>query len=174
MTLSSWFGIQLVLHYVVGKKQQSCWRVLWVPKGHEWACWKGRKPTAWHLMPHNKHLGKQGCRCQFRNHKRFNPHRSVSICPSVLVVSNRIVLHCYLLPVCYSLFICCYSSSCQLFRFTFIHSARSCHIHFCFCFVCSVSFDYSLFAYSVFFSVLILEIYSTYFDPHVNNHPASQ
>jgi hypothetical protein len=27
------------------------------------------KPTACHLMPHNKHPGEQGCNYQFRNHK---------------------------------------------------------------------------------------------------------
>jgi hypothetical protein len=33
-------------------------------------------------------------------------------------------------------------------------------------------FDYSVFDYSVYFSVLILELYSRYFDPHKQNHPA--
>jgi hypothetical protein len=35
-------------------------------------------------------------------------------------------------------------------------------------------FDYSVFDYSVYFFVLILELYSRYFDPYLtyNNHPA--
>ncbi len=89
-------GNQLVLHWVVGQKQYSCWRVLWVPKAHEWACWKGRKPTTWYLMPHKKQLGKQGCNCQFCNHKIFNPRKSrlVKLSPfnSVLVQLHS-VLH---------------------------------------------------------------------------------
>ncbi len=38
-------------------------------------------------MPHNKHPGKQGCNCHFRNLTIFNPrkHRSVNTHPSVFV-----------------------------------------------------------------------------------------
>jgi hypothetical protein len=81
----------------------------WVPKGHKWARWQGRKPTAWHLMPHNKHLGKQGCNCQFRNHKIFNPckNRSVNFYPSFLFRCNciHIVICCQLII---RNFTCCY------------------------------------------------------------------
>ncbi len=75
-----------------GQEQQSCWRILWVPKCHKWSCWKEGKPTAWHLMPLNKLLGKQGCNGWFCDQKRFNPskNRSVNVCPSVLFMSNRI------------------------------------------------------------------------------------
>ncbi len=34
---------------------------------------KAKKPTACHLMPHNKHLGIQGRNCQFHNHKDIQP-----------------------------------------------------------------------------------------------------
>jgi hypothetical protein len=38
-------------------------------------------------MPHNTYMDKQGCNCQFRNHKIFNPrkHRMVTNHPSVSV-----------------------------------------------------------------------------------------
>jgi hypothetical protein len=155
------FGIWLVLHFVVGEKQQSSWSVLRVPKGHEWSCRKGRKPTAWHLMPLNKHLGKQSCNCQCR--------RSVNICPSVFV---HVQLHQFCIFICchfvinYLLIVICHLVS--WFIFVFIHSAWSIWIHFCFCSVCSVSSDYSLVDFSVLFSALILETYSRYFDPHNN------
>ncbi len=72
------------------KKQQSCWRVLWVPKGHEWTCWKGRKLAAWHLMPFDKHLCKQGCNCQC-DQEIFNPRNLIlNICPSVSLMFNPI------------------------------------------------------------------------------------
>jgi hypothetical protein len=42
-----------------------------------------KKLTAWHLMPHDKHPGKQGFNSQFCNHKIFNPRkqRTVNISP---------------------------------------------------------------------------------------------
>ncbi len=50
---------------------------------------KAKKLTAWHLMPQKKYPGKQGCNCQFHNHKIFNPqrHRTVNTHPSVLSCS---------------------------------------------------------------------------------------
>ncbi len=111
------FGIQLVLHYVLGKKQQSCWRVLWVPKGHEWTCWKRRKPTAWHLMPLNNHLGKQSCNWRFCKHKRFDPckNRSVNICPLVLFMLNCIlfcIVICDQFIIRYLYLVICHLASC--------------------------------------------------------------
>jgi hypothetical protein len=105
---------------VWSNKGQICWGFLWVPKGHEWACWKGRKPTAWHLMADTKHLGKQGCNCQFRNHKIFNPCKSRSVnfalqlcsctsapTPALLFVANLLFiiyssysLFCVLFQIC--------------------------------------------------------------------------
>ncbi len=51
------------------------------------AAGRAKKPTAQYLMPHNKHLGKQDCNCQFHDHKIFNPckHRTVYIHSSVVV-----------------------------------------------------------------------------------------
>ncbi len=171
------FWIQIVLHYVVGKKQQSCWRVLWVPKGNEWACWKGSKPTAWHLMPLNKHLGKQGCNFWFRNHKIFNSCKNslVNICPSVLFMfdcsSSASLFVASLLSVIFllsfvTLPVVSYSHSFILLdHFKFPSVFNSVH---------SVSIDYLLFGYSMLFSVLTLEMYSRYFEPLNNNHLASQ
>jgi hypothetical protein len=52
------------MHYVVDKKQQN-WGFFGVPIGHKWASWKRRKPTAWYLMPVDKHISKQGCNHQY-------------------------------------------------------------------------------------------------------------
>jgi hypothetical protein len=121
------YGIQLLLHWVVGMKQQNCQSILWVSKGHDWAFWKGRKPTAWHLMPHNKHLGKQGCNLLFHNHKIFNPRKSrlVNFHPSVLFMNNCIqfcIATCCQFIICYSSVVICYLASCVIF--TFDHSAQ--------------------------------------------------
>jgi hypothetical protein len=164
------------MHYLVGKKQQS-WRVSWVLKGHKWACWKGRKPTAWHLIPLDKHLGKQGCNFWFRDHEMFNPRisRLVNICPSVLFMFSCISsawlfvasLLFYLFVVIHHLVSCLYSHSfVPLDHFKFASVSVL---------ICSVSSDYSLFDYSVLFSVLILEMYSRYLIPtttiwQVNKH----
>jgi hypothetical protein len=50
--------------------------------------------------------------------------------------------------------------------FSFISDRSS---PFLFCFIW-----FALLDYSALFSVLILELYSRYFNPHINNHPASQ
>jgi hypothetical protein len=119
----------------VDKQQQSCWRVLWVPKGHKWACWKGRKPTAWHLMPPDKHLGKHGCNYQFCKHEMFNPckSRSVNIFPSIFV---HVQLHQFCIVICcqfifyYLSVVIRHLASC--FAFTLIRSSQSFQIWFCF------------------------------------------
>jgi hypothetical protein len=59
------------------------------------------------------------------------------------------------------------------FVFTFIHSAWSFQICFSFCSVRSLSSDYSLFNYLVLFSVLILDMYSSYF-LIPKQHPSSK
>jgi hypothetical protein len=87
-------GIRPGPHHVAGKKQQSCWRVLWVPKGHKWACWKGRKPTAWHLMPPDKHLGKQGCNLRFPDHEIFDPHKNRSVSRSTFALQFLFMFNC--------------------------------------------------------------------------------
>jgi hypothetical protein len=58
---------------------------------------KSKKPTAWHLMPHNKQPGKQGCNCQFRNHKIFKyltlaKHRMVTTCSQYFFMFSTSVL----------------------------------------------------------------------------------
>jgi uncharacterized membrane protein len=126
---------------VVGKKQQICWRVLWVPKGHKWTCWKGRKLTAWHLISLNNHLSKQSCNCRFCNNKRYNPgkNRSVNICPLVLFMLNCIQ---------FCIIICCQF----IIRYLYlvIHHLASCvashslylldYFWFCFLFILLFSF----------------------------------
>jgi hypothetical protein len=61
--------------------------------------------TAWHLMPHNKHLSKEGCKCLFCNHKIFNPckHRMVTIQPLDLFMFSAQVnhVHCQLSAIVY-------------------------------------------------------------------------
>jgi hypothetical protein len=132
---------------VVGKKPQNCWKVLWVPKGPKWTCWKGRKPTARHLGPLDKHLGKQGCKCRLHDHKIFNSreNRPINIRPSVLFMFNRIqiciVICCQFIIRYLPVVICNLASS---FKFTFV---RFCSVvlGFVFCSFChSVSTDYSI------------------------------
>jgi hypothetical protein len=68
------------------------------------------------------------------------------------------------------LFICsvnlCLFIHCQFYCSSVVRSAS-------FCLTCFVKlFSVWFFNYSVYFEVLILELYSRYFDPHNNNHPA--
>jgi hypothetical protein len=135
-------------------KAKSCWTVPWVPKGHKWACWEGRKPTAWHLKPHNKHLGKQSCNCQFRNHKTFNPCKNRSVNVHLLDLSRYnciwfcIVVCCQFIIHYLSVVIC----HLACFVFAFIHPARLFKICFHFCLFCgSALSDYSIFDQSVLF-----------------------
>jgi hypothetical protein len=138
---------------------------------------KAKKSTAWHLMPHNKHPGKQGCNFQLCNHKIFSPrkHRTVTIHRSVFVhvqcisfqslfvVSLSAVIH-QLLSI----------SLLVVFAFAFINfcliTSNSASVPFDYSVLNYALFDYFvldylLFNYSVSFSVLILELYSRYFDP---------
>jgi hypothetical protein len=86
------------------------------------AAGRAKKPAAQYLMPHNKHLGKQDCNCQFHDHKIFNPckHRTVSIHLSVVVY-----VQCISASVIRCQFIYCYLSA-------VIHFLASCfdHIHY--------------------------------------------
>jgi hypothetical protein len=150
----------------VGMKQQSCWGVLWVSNRPQVSRLKRQRNL--HLMPHNKHSGKQGCNCQ--DHKIFNPHKiaRTTFTLQPLFMFSASVFHNFLLPihlVIYQLLL----FYCQFSGIRICSSCQSFWICFYFCFVYSVSFDYS-----VLFSVLILEMYSRYFYPHINNHPASQ
>ncbi len=94
---------------------------------------KAKKSTACHLMPYNKHLGKQICNRQFRNHKIFKPckTRSVNFCPSALSMCNcikfYIVICCWFIIryyICFFAFII--DQSALLFR---ICSAFCCAVH---------------------------------------------
>ncbi len=60
-----------------------------------------------------KHLGKQGCNCQFCKHKIFNPYktRSVNFCPSALFMCNCIDF--YIVICCQ--FVIHYSINCFVF-----------------------------------------------------------
>ncbi len=152
-------------------KQQSCWWVLWVPRGHEWASWKVKKPTAWHLMPHKKYLGKQGCNCQFRNHKIFNPckTRAVNFCPSALFMSNciqfYIIICCWFLTRCFLYcFVLVVDHSALLL---WIRSASRRSLLFC-------SSNYSIFDYGVLFLSWYWKCVPDILIPINNNHLASQ
>jgi hypothetical protein len=86
------------------------------------------------LQPPDKHLGKQGCNYQFRNHKIFNPHKSrlVNISPSVFVHVQVhqfcIILYCQFV-IHYLSVVICHLAGC--FIFVLIFSTRSFQIHFC-------------------------------------------
>jgi hypothetical protein len=125
-------------------------------------------------MPPDKYLSKQGCDYQFRNHEIFNPHksRSVNICPSFFVhgqlhQSASLFVASFLLFIYLLLFVILPVVSYSL-SFALLDHFKFVSVSFC-----SVSSDCMLFDYSVLFSVLIL-VYSRYFDPHNNNHLASQ
>jgi hypothetical protein len=95
----------------------------------------------------------------------------VTIQPSELFVFSTSIL-IVLIASLSVLFISLPVASIHINLFLFDH-----HFQFCFCFVQFDLFDYPVFDYSIiqfFFSVLILKLYSKYFDPHINNHPASQ
>jgi hypothetical protein len=152
-------------------KHQSCWGFFGFQEAMSEPAGKAKKLTACHLMPHNKHLGKQGCNFQFRKHKIFNPWktRSVNFRPSALFTCNCIHFYIiHLLLIRYSLFYMLFSICVWLFfLFCFVVSNS-----FCFLFILFIrSFNIRLL--SIIF-VLILEMCSRYFDPHYNNHLASQ
>jgi hypothetical protein len=91
-------------------KHRSCWGFFGFQEAMSEPAGKAKKPTACHLMPHNKHLGKQGCNFQFRKHKIFNPWktRSVNFRPSALFTCNCIQF--YIIICCWVViryFICC-------------------------------------------------------------------
>ncbi len=73
---------------------------------------KTKKPTAWHLMPHNKHTGKQGCNCQFRNNKIFNPHKHRVVTLQYLLMLSASVFNRYSLSVYLLLFVIFYLFPC--------------------------------------------------------------
>ncbi len=127
-----------------------------------------KEPSAWHLVPLNKHLGIQCCNYQFRNHKMFysRKSRSFNICPSICSC-----------PIAFSsalLFVIC------LFLFVIMPVVSICIIQFCLLILNSFLFLFFLFHLIIRYSVtqsyfvLILEMCSSYFGPHSNNHPASQ
>jgi hypothetical protein len=100
------------------------------------------------------------------------------ICQSTFALQfTQVQLYLVLFIVICCQFIVCYLSVefAILPIVSYLHSFNSAWLLLIlFHFVCFVSFHYSLFDYSVLFSVMILEMYSRYFDPHINNHPASQ
>jgi hypothetical protein len=76
---------------VDGMKQQSCWGSVVFQEATSEPAGKAKKPAACHLMPHNKHLGKKGFNCQFRNHKIFNLasiYKTVTIQPTDLFMCS--------------------------------------------------------------------------------------
>ncbi len=154
---------------VVGMKQQSCWGVLWISKRPQVSpAGNAKKPTAWHLVPNNEHPGKQDCNCQFRNHKIFNPckHRTVTIHPSVFVhvqcVSFQSSLVASLSVVIYQLL---FNILPIVFAFASLVSVQLPPYLLLFWSNCIV-WLFSVRLVGVIFSVLILELYSRYFDPN--------
>ncbi len=154
---------------VAGMKQQSCWggsmdfqEATSEPAGN------AKKPTAWHLVPNNEHPGKQDCNCQFRNHKIFNPckHRTVTIYPSVFVhvqcvsfqsslfASLSVVIHQLLFNILPIVFALASLVSVQLPLYLLLFWSNC------------IVWLFSVRLVSVIFSVLILELYSRYLDPH--------
>ncbi len=71
-------------------------------------------------MPHNKHPGKQGCNCQFRNHKIINPRK--------IVWSTLTLQFLFMLSISFWSFLCCQFIVCYLSVVIF-------HIASCFVFV---------------------------------------
>jgi hypothetical protein len=132
---------------------------------------KPKKLAAWHVMPHHKHPDKQGCNCQFRNKKIFNPRkqRMVTTHPSVFVYVQCISFN----RICCQFICCClWIVICLLANCFYSHSFVSVPF-WTLCFV--RIFSVRLCVYSVcHFSVLILELFSRYLDPQTYstiNHP---
>jgi cellulose synthase/poly-beta-1,6-N-acetylglucosamine synthase-like glycosyltransferase len=134
---------------------------------------KAQKPTAWYLMPHNKHPDRQGCNYQFCNHKIFSPrkHRLVNIHPSVFVHAQCIIFLSLFIASSSALICSCYSSPSQLFCICILLLLLE-YLQFCFCFV----WLFSVRLFSVIFCsdtrVVFKAFWSTYY--HINNNLASQ
>jgi hypothetical protein len=129
-------------------------------------------------MPHNKHLDKKGSNCQFRNHKIFNPrktldshHSSFSIC-LCSVHQFLIIIYCQFICCCLSVVVRLLAGCFNSHSFVSVRYLQFCSCFDRFFFV--RLFSIQLFDYSVLISVLLVELYSTYFFSHVNNPPASQ
>jgi hypothetical protein len=154
------YETRLVLHWRVRMKQQSCWGVAWFFKRPRVSPLKKQKN--WHhdiwCLIDNTRANRVAIVSSVIT-KIFNPckHWTVKIQHSVLYV-QWISVYSYSLPV----FHC---SSVVWFSFV---SVLLCLNHFV------LLFSVRLFVYSLYFSVLILELYSRYFDLHNNNNPASQ
>jgi hypothetical protein len=138
-------------------KQQSCWGILWFfkrPQVRPLEKQRNWQHNIWCLRTNTWANRVANVSSVIR--KILNPrkHWTVTIQPSVWYV-QWISVYCCQFSVTFHL----------LFDF---HSLL-------FCFVQSVLFDYSVFNYLFIqvFSVLVLELYSRYFDPHNNNHLAS-
>jgi hypothetical protein len=91
----------------IGMKQKSCWGGFLVfQKATREPDGKAKKPTAKHLMPHNKHSGYQGCKCQFYDHNIFNTSVfHVQLHQFSIVISCQFIF-CYLPVIC--LFASCF------------------------------------------------------------------
>ncbi len=143
---------------VLGMKQQSCWGVLWFFK------------RSW-VSPLEKQRNRQNDNWSLINNARANRVAIVSFvitkicnpCKHWMVTTQHLV---YMFSVySYSLTVFYYCSSVVWFSFV--------SVLFLFDLLCLIIQCSIICLFSV-FSVLILELYSRYFDPHNNNHPASQ
>jgi hypothetical protein len=127
-------------------------------------------------MPLDEHLGKQGCNCLFRDHKIFNPCKNRSSTFAIqfhlcsIAISSASLSIASLSFVIYLLSFIVLPVVSYLHLFILLDHSKFTSVSF----VRSDSFYYLLYDYSVLFSVLILKMYSKYFDLHNNNHRARQ
>ncbi len=93
-------------------------------------------------MPHNKHPGKQGCNCQFRNHKILNPRKIVwsTFTLQFLFMLSATVFHRFFVAsfsVCYLSVVIFHIASCFVFVFVTL-SIISNLLLFLFCSLCFI------------------------------------
>ncbi len=151
----------------VGMKQQSYRGFYGFQNASSEHAGKAKKATTWHLMPHNKHLGKQDCNRQFCNHKYLklaNTGRSqftLQICLFNASIFN--IIFCQ--------FIYCYSSA---FLFIFLSVVLICIHLFLLLFVRSVCFIIQCLIIQCYFLFWYWNCIPGISISHNINHPVSQ
>jgi hypothetical protein len=135
--------------------KQSCWGVLWISKRPQVSpleIQRNWQHDTWCLMTNTQANRVSIVSSVITRYLTLANKGQSTFHPSVFV---HVQFSVYPL-----LFICCYSTYCQLFS-DFLSFLLFDYLWYYFCLVRSVFFDYS-----VSFSVLILELYSRYFKPH--------
>jgi hypothetical protein len=147
----------------VGMKQQSCWGVVWFFKRPQGPLEKqrSRQHDIW---------------CLITNIWENRVAIGSSVITRCLILANIGQWSPFSLQIClfsvHQLIIFVATFSCivhQFIHLSLFDSVLFCSIWFCSIIQCSI-----IHLFSVSFSVLILELYSRYFDPFKNNHLASQ